>query len=373
MKKVGLTTIYSVPNYGSVLQTFATQELLRKMGCECRIINYKYPNEWHYKRGTKKMNVISRAALFLGLKRHHRKALKLNAFKKKYFNFTPFYKNLNALDREDWDDYDWIIVGSDQVWNPRFLKGDTAYMLSYLPDQIKRFSLASSFASKSLPESYIGTYRKYLSRFDYLSVREENGVDIFRNELGINKEIKVLLDPTLLLSKEEWLELIPRSGFQKKNPYILFYMLDYAFDPKPYIFQVVEYFAWKLNYSVIILEGSIPVSFSSEFNVINKTDASVEEFIDLFCNADLVITSSFHGSAFAANFGIPLISIIPDNKQDDRQSTLLKSIGLDESLISKGTDIENINPFYNSEREQKHLDDRRNDSLQWIKQIMYLN
>lgn len=372
MKKVGLTTIYSVPNYGSVLQTFATQELLRKMGCECRIINYKYPNEWHYKRGTKKMNVISRTALLLGLKRHHRKTLKLNTFKKKYFNFTPLYKNLNALERENWDEYDWIIVGSDQVWNPRFLKGDTAYMLSYLPDHIKRSSLASSFASKALPESYIETYRKYLSRFDHLSVREKNGVDIFHNELGINRKIKVLLDPTLLLSKKEWLELIPRSGFQKKNPYILFYMLDYAFDPKPYIFQVMEYFARKLKYDVMILEGYIPMPFSSELNAFNKTDASVEEFIDLFCNADLVITSSFHGSAFAVNFGIPLISIIPDNKQDDRQSTLLRSVGLGESLVSKGTDIKNINPFYEREEEQKRLDDRRNDSLQWIKQIMCL-
>lgn len=371
MKKVGLTTIYSVPNYGSVLQAFATQELLRKVGCECRIINYKYPNEWHYKKGTKKMNVISRTALFLGLKRHHRKALKLNAFKKKYFNFTPLYKNLNALEQENWDDYDWIIVGSDQVWNPRFLKGDTAYMLSYLPDHIKRFSLASSFASKSLPEDYIGIYKKYLSRFDCLSVREENGKDIFRNELEINKEIKILLDPTLLLSKKEWLELIPRSRFQKKSPYILFYMLDYAFDPKPYIFQVVEYFARKLNYDVIILEGYIPVPFSSEFNVINKTDASVEEFIDLFCNADLVITSSFHGSAFAVNFGIPLISITPDNKQDDRQSTLLRSIGLDRCIISKKTKIKAIHPFYDTTIEQKELNNKRTNAISWLTQIIF--
>lgn len=367
MKKVGLTTIYSVPNYGSVLQTFATQETLKKLGCDCRIINYRYPNEWHYKQGTPKPKFSSKIAYLLGVKPYHRKALKLNKFKKKYFNFTPIYNNLKELEQNKWDDYDWIIAGSDQVWNPRFLKGDTAFMLSYLPNNIKRFSLASSFACNSLPEEYTATYKKHLSRFDYISVREENGINILQNELGINKDIEVLLDPTLLLSKEEWLQLIPRSTFRKKKPYILFYMLDYAFDPKPYIFDTAEYFAKLLNYDIIILEGYMPrTSYNNGIKIFNMKDSSIEKFIDLFCNADLVITSSFHGTAFASNFGIPLISIIPEDKGDDRQSTLLKSIGLTQNVIPKGTKFESIHPFYDANVEQKLLNDKRKESLNWL-------
>lgn len=366
MKKIGLTTIYSVPNYGSVLQAFASQEILKKIGYDCYIIDYKYPNEWHYKHGTPKAKLISKIALSLGLKRHHRKSLKLNAFKKKYFNFTSLYKNLNELENSDWRSYDLIIVGSDQVWNPKFVKGDTAFMLSYLPNSIKRISLASSFACSFLPEKYITTYKKYLSRFDYLSVREENGVNILHNELNINKDIKILLDPTLLLSKEDWTSLVPRSKFKKKKPYILFYMLDYAFDPKPYIFNVIQYFAKSLNYEIIILEGYIPKYLHEKFNVITKNDASVEEYIDLFQYANLVITSSFHGTAFAVNFGIPLISIIPQDKGDDRQSTLLKSIGLEQCIIKKGTEFETIHPFYDANIEQQKLNDKRQDSLNWL-------
>ena len=366
MKKVGLTTIYSVPNYGSVLQTFATQETLKKLGCDCYIINYKYPNKWHYKQGTPKPKFSSKIAYLLGVKPYHRKALKLNKFKKKHFNFTPIYNNLKELEQNKWDDYDWIIAGSDQVWNPRFLKGDTAFMLSYLPNNIKRFSLASSFACNSLPEEYTATYKKYLSRFDYISVREENGINILQNELSINKNIEVLLDPTLLLSKEEWLQLIPRSTFRKKKPYILFYMLDYAFDPKPYIFNVTQYFADSFNYEVIILEGYIPEALHKTLKITDKTDASVEEFIDLYQNADLVITSSFHGSAFAVNFGIPLISITSKDKSDDRQSTLLKNIGLDQCIIKKETPIEIINPFYDADIEQKQLNNKRKESLNWL-------
>lgn len=371
MKKVGLTTIYSVPNYGSVLQTFATQETLKKLGCDCHIINYKYPNEWHYKHGTPKVRLLSKIVSSLGLKRHHRKSLKLNTFKKKHFNFTPTYKNLNELELAEWQSYDWIIVGSDQVWNPKFVKGDTAFMLSYLPENIKRFSLASSFACNSLPEEYISTYKKHLSRFDYISVREKNGINILRNELSINKNIEVLLDPTLLLSKEEWLQLIPRSTFKKEKPYILFYMLDYAFDPKPYIFEITEYFAKLLNYDIIILEGYIsPISHNNGIKIINMTDASIEEFIDLFCNANLVVTSSFHGTAFAVNFGIPLVSIIPENKGDDRQSTLLKSIGLIQNITPKGTKPESIHPNYDINIEQKLLNNQRQKSLSWLNQTI---
>lgn len=368
MKKIGLTTIYSVPNYGSVLQTFATQEILKKIGYECFIINYKYPNKWHYnQKDFLRPSLISKIALFLGLKHHHRKEKKLRAFKKDFFNYTKEYKSLDKLKAENWNCYDAIVVGSDQVWNARFLKGDSAFMLSYIPDSIKKISIASSFALKSLPKSYIDKYKKYLSRFDAFSVREKNGIGIINKQLKIKKDVKVLLDPTLLLSKDDWLSHIPRSNFKKSHKYILFYMLDYAFNPKPYIFNVVNHFAQKYDYKIIALEGFKNMKDDYGIKMINKTDSSIYEFIDLFSNADLVITSSFHGTAFGVNFGKPLISVIPNNSEDDRQSNLLKMLCLNQCIIPINTPIESIDPFYNVEAEQLLLQNKRNESLEWIK------
>ena len=221
MKKIGLITIYHVPNYGSVLQTYATQVLLEKMGLECEIINYKYPNEWHHSLGRPRPTFRTFLGCLLGLTPAHRKANKLIKFKKENFKFTRLYNSLDELKSADWSKFDVFAVGSDQVWKSHFTLGDSAFMLSFIPDDKHCISIASSFASKSIPEPFREKYKKYLSKFAAISVREQNGVDLIRKELGIECTPQVLLDPTLLLSKDEWLTLIPRSSFKKKKKYIL--------------------------------------------------------------------------------------------------------------------------------------------------------
>lgn len=370
MKKIGITTIYSVPNYGSVLQAFATQEIIKKLGYECQIINYKYPNKWHYKIGFKKMKWTSRIAIFIGLKPQHRKIQKLEKFKKTFFNFTRIYKDIDELKKEDWSQFYAIVVGSDQVWNPRFLKGDSAFMLSYLPDNIYRISLASSFATNNIPSEYIYKYQKYLSKFNELSVREENGITIIKNQLKIDKNVEVILDPTLLLSNKEWLNLVPKSKLKTYHEYILLYMLDYAFNPKPYIFDVIKYYQQKLGYKkVIALEGYTPQKICG-IKMINKTNSSIIELIELFANANLVITSSFHGTAFAINFNKPLISITPNDSGDDRQSSLLKDLGLSQCIATSKINPANLNPFYNVKELTAKLESKRLKSINWIAQSL---
>lgn len=361
--KIGLITIYHVPNYGSVLQTYATQYVLEKLGNNCYIINYKYPNEWHKKQG------VGKIKSWKGFIRHFipsKKTLILRKFRITSYHFTKEYKNLNDLKSEDWSSYDAFIVGSDQVWNARFVLGDSAFLLSFVPKDKPRYSLASSFALNSLPENFRSKYQRELSLFSAISVRELNGVNIIHNELKINKPVKVLLDPTLLLSKDDWLRIIKRSSFRKQKPYIVFYMLTYAFNPKPYIFEVVNYFQRQMDCEIFALEGySKPDVCGLEMQKVSNS--TIEEFIDLFANADLVITSSFHGTAFALNFGIPLVSIVPNNYGDDRQITLLRNIGCEQCAIKKGTPINTINPKYDVEKEQTILNQLRKDNISWIK------
>lgn len=368
--KVGLITIYHVPNFGSVLQTYATQEVLRKLGYDCVVLQYKYPNEWHYAQGRVRPSLKSHIGHLLELKPAHRKANKLKNFRRKFFNFSRSYSNLEEMKTDYWSDYHAVAVGSDQVWNARFTLADSAFMLSFVPDNVKKISIASSFASKFLPVEVRDKYRKYLSRFKALSVREQNGVDIIRTDLGIDCNPAIVLDPTLLLSREEWLSLIPRSKFVKKRKYILLYMLTYSFEPRPYIFEVLKYMSEKYDYDILALEGYTPAEKANGVVMQDKTDSSIPEFIDLFANADMVVTSSFHGTAFAVNFGIPLISIIPNDKGDDRQSSLLRQVGLEICIVPIGMDLGNIMPIYEMKNAECALSAIRNRCLDWIKKSL---
>ena len=366
MKKVGLITIYHVPNYGSVLQTFATQVLLEKMGLDCHIINYAYPNQWHYAQGTFKPGLKTLIGCILGLKASHRKANRLSRFKNKNFHFTQQYNSLKELEAADWSEYDIFVVGSDQVWKSYFTHADSVFMLSFIPDTKYRISIASSFASYTIPDIYRQKFIKHLSKFKAISVRERNGIDIIANELKLSIDPKVVLDPTLLLTREDWLATIPRSKFKKRKKYILLYMLTYAFEPRPYIYKVLKYLQSKEDYAVIALEGDIPKEYRKNIDFIDRTDASIPEFIDLFHNADIVLTTSFHGTAFAVNFGKPLVSIVPNDLGDDRQRSLLNGIGLSSLIVSIGEDVNNINPFYDHNAAMAELNRMRNESLEWI-------
>ncbi len=369
-KRVGLITIYHVPNYGSVLQTYATQILLEKLGYECDIINYKYPNEYHHSLGRPKQSLKSKIGRLFGLSASHRKANKLESFKKKHFNFTELYSHLNELKSANWDKYDMFVVGSDQVWKSKYTLGDTAFLLSFVPDKKKRISIASSFATNSIPAEYRERYRKHLEKFNAISVREQNGINIIKNELQLDCTPEVVLDPTLLLSREEWLNTIPRSNFRKKKKYILLYMLTYAFEPRPYIFEVLKHLQSQDDYEIIALEGYTPAGQAQGIEMIDKTDSSIPEFIDLFANADVVVTSSFHGTAFAVNFGIPLVSIVPGDKGDDRQSSLLKTIGLDCCIANTKTEIKNIKYRYDKCKSLQNLENLRNNSINWVSKKM---
>lgn len=362
--KVALITIFQVPNYGSVLQTFATQQILEQMGAEVHLINYNYPNEWHWQNGARKPSGIR---TWIRKLIPSKKISNLDKFRSAYLHLTKCYDSLDALSAEDWSDYDAFVVGSDQVWNPRFLHGDKTFMLSFVPDNIPRYSLASSFATDTLPENLRYKYYRELVKFEAISVREQNGVKIINNELNINKNVEVILDPTLLFPKEDWLRFIPRSSFQKRKSYIVLYLLKYSFDPRPYIYDVVKYFQKKLDAEVIALCGYDKPEKTGGLLMENAFSSSVPRFIDIIANADLIVTNSFHGTAFGINFGIPLISIVPSGGDDDRQSTLLRSVCAENSICPIYTSISNIEPEYNRDTVSKRLADLRKQNISWIK------
>lgn len=365
--RIGLITIYHVPNYGSVLQTYATQELLKGMGHEVKVIRYNYFNKRFYDelgRGPSWREILYPLKSRLKPKS---KAAVLDRFRKEKLNFTRAFASIESMCANDWSDYDAFVVGSDQVWNTKFLFGDPCFLLCFAPFGKKRFSLSSSFATDSVAKKYEGVFRTELRKFAALSVRESNGVDIIHNQLGLDKPVEVTLDPTLLLSKKQWLDLFPTLRKRPvRRPYILYYMWAYAFEPRPYIYEVVRYFKNRLKCDVIALEGIRDSEDCNDVHFINADNSTIPEFMDLFANASLVVTSSFHGTAFALNFGIPLVSVVPDDAGDDRQTTLLKACGADNSIVKVKTRLECIQPEYDKQVVSRELERMRQKSIDWI-------
>jgi hypothetical protein len=363
--RVGLVTIFQVPNYGSVLQAFATQYVLEKNGVDCDIINYHYPNEWHFAQGTPRPNKIK--ALIRKVFPSKKESV-LEHFRHDYLNLTRKYFSLDELQSANWDKYDAFISGSDQIWNYRFTHGDSFFMLSFVPDDKPRISIASSFAQKSIPDSFRSKYHQELSKYRSLSVREQNGVSIIKNEIAIDKPVEVILDPTLLLDRNEWLSIVGNKSSKVKEPYILLYLWKYAFEPRPYIYDVVKYFQKKMGgQKMLVLEGYEKNDMTKDMNLVNCSTSTIEEFMWLFANASLVVTSSFHGTAFALNFGVPLVSVVPQNSSDDRMTTLCQLLDVENCLAPIGKKLSLIEPSYDILSQQKRLNDVRQGCLNWIK------
>ncbi|MGF7409753.1 polysaccharide pyruvyl transferase family protein [Providencia alcalifaciens] len=365
-KSVGILTMHRVINYGSFLQAYATQKTITDLGFKCEIIDYVFPNDWHYNHGLDKnksiKKIISDNIYKLGLIKSHRKRKHINAAIKKYLNLSNRYRNPTEITSIP-PIYDIYITGSDQTWNTKHTKGDTIFLLSFSPENAKRISFSASIAGSSLEKKYKDSFKKHLNKYNAISIRDSNGNKVIK-EL-INKSAEVTLDPTLMLNHNSWSKFASHKKQKYVNSsYIVFYLITHSFDPTPYIYEVLKKLQDKTKFKVYSFT-EIPECFNIDY--INCSDICVEHFIQLFENASYVVTSSFHGTAFSANFGIPMYSVIDDiNNQDDRQASLLSKLGISNCLVSVGTKFENIDPTYNFEEEQTKLNIMRKESINYL-------
>lgn len=365
MKKALLVTIFRVPNYGSVLQTYATQRVIESLGYGCCVLNYDHNKaEWAKVHGVKSESIKNKICMWLGLKASHRKSNKLTAFINKHLHLTKKYFFFRDIQNNEGCNYDVYVADSDQIWNTKYTNCDPVFLLEFADDSKRKISVASSFACSQLDARYVDEFKSQLSRFNKISVREELGINVLK-KIGIYESYQVL-DPTLLLDSEQWNSLKYSNDIQEK--YILLYMWCYAFEPRPYIYKVLKEYQQKLKCKIIVLEGYSDCSdeAKSYLNMVDATDSSISDFLSYFSKATLVVTSSFHGTAFAVNYGVPLISIVPGGG-DDRQSSLLNRLNLSQCCLKVGEDFSVLNPFYDKFKEQQKMDELRKSSLDWIK------
>lgn len=377
MRRVGVITIYRNLNYGSVLQTFATVQTIERMKFQCEVIDYKYPNTYHsikaqdYRQRKKRESIIIKIIRRIGkviIKENIEiKKKRFKSFLMKNLTFSKEFESIESI-RNDPPDYDIYLTGSDQVWNPKYCHDDTTFLLDFVQNSAKRIAYGSSFGANSLSEEYKLLYGNLLDKYDSISVREKSGESIVKNL--INKEAVHVLDPTLLLSDDDWNKVAEPKRLYNE-PYILCYLMRYSFDPYPYAYQLIKYLKRKLGLQAVFIEGD-PYFALRKGNTMFP-DVSPGEFISLFRDAEFVVTASFHGTAFSLNYSKPFYTII-DNKPtlDDRQLSLVNKLGAKDRILVKGQafrDIVNLGMDYS--KIEKNLDKERSKSISWLKAALH--
>lgn len=210
------------------------------------------------------------------------------------------------------------------------MKDDTNFLLSFVRNE-KKISYASSFAVDAIPEESKPIYKKYLQQYKHITVRENSGEKIVK-ELLDGRKAPVVCDPTLLLDQEDYIKIAKKPRLDIHDPYLLVYILDYMFNPFPEVNNIVRNVAETLGLPVVYIGG--------KYTVYDSHCLSIEhigpcEFIWLFQHAKFVITTSFHGTAFATVFEKPLLAVVKtDNDKDGRLTTLMKKVGNEKAITS---------------------------------------
>lgn len=333
--KIGIVTWFHHKNYGTILQAYALQKFLKNNGYNCQLINYIPINKKTFLEKIKSGNlkhriaskIESRIFRFLG---SHIKEMILERnrafenFVTKNIDFTQKAQTSRELFKLN-ETIDCFICGSDQIWNPENFNG--VYYLNFVNDKNKKISYAPSFGVSHIPTSKIEEIRQLVNKFDWLSVREDKGVNILK-ELT-QKDVEVVVDPTLLLSKTDWGQVSVNPNISED--YILCYFLG---DRQEY-WKAVQKLQRMTKYKVII----IPARFNAYLKKYEiRTSTSPEEFIGLIKNAKLVLTDSYHGVIFSLKFERDFY-VFKRFKDKDRRSqnsriyNILKMLDLEERLV----------------------------------------
>lgn len=350
-------TFHRAQNHGSVLQTYAlcrfVNEVCKEMGLECnyRIIDLFTESQKNlYSIFRPLSNVKNILKDLLALRYIHKlksRKRRFMQFIKRHIPLTIRYDSTDELKKHP-PVADIFLSGSDQIWNVRTTDFSTAYYLDFVSNDCKKISFATSFGPLKIDwERYgVDIYQDLLKSYDMISVREEESA--YNVEFLTGQRPEVIADPAFLLDKSDWMQ-IENQEIREESPYILLYALE----PSKAQLQAVRLISNKLNLRVMVLRYN---NKNDWFNAFGKRyDAGPSEFLSYLSKASLVLTSSFHGTAFSIIYQKPFYVL--DGEKDARISSILVNTGLSSRSIDTcnetGLDIEEINlskpDFHNAE------------------------
>ncbi len=312
MKKLGLAIGYEVENYGGVLQAYATQKAVEKMGIDYEVINLSGISKIldkrklsYYAKKVFDKDVIKDKGGYI-----HKKIVgKLNPKLEKNLAlrsraFKSYRENNFVLSRECCDfrqlremstRYDSVLVGSDQLWLPSNIEADF-YTLNFVPSYVNKVAYATSFGMSSLPQRQKELAKDFLNRIEYLSARELSGHILIKELTGRN--VPIVCDPVMLLNTTEWEHICGREE-PGKEKYIFCYFLGKNMKAREFAKNLREITGYKI---VALNHCDIYVKADDEMSDYSPYDFNPVKFVEYIKNAEYICTDSFHASTFSLMF-----------------------------------------------------------------------
>lgn len=354
--KIGILTFPLRTNYGGLLQAYALQTILKRMGHEVWLIRregkqhgfIKYLRK--LKAKIKLLQGIEMAYIFP----EHREILekKTSTFVEEYIMpQTAIVENEFRLKRiVSQLDLDAFVVGSDQVWRSDYSSYLTNFYLDFVPDtrNVKRVAYAVSFGINrwNYSEKLTKKCSHLAKRFDAISVREDMGVFFCQKYLEVNAVH--VLDPTMLLDKKDYIDIVKASLEQQSHGNLFYYILDETKE-KSILIDKIESLCSLRSFTVMPIRRATPTNL--KYHIEDCVFPPVSEWLRAFIDAKFVVTDSFHGTVFSIIFNKPFVVIANEDRGIARIHSLLRMFGLqerlissfDENLITKDIDWRNVN------------------------------
>lgn len=308
--KIGIVTICS-SNYGNRLQNYALQTFLTNSGFDCETIRRESRNGI----ATKIKACLRSIASYI----FHTKGSRFRCFNR-LIRWSGDVLSQTQVPKDLGKRYDFFIVGSDQVWNPNFSFISENEFLTFA-DKHQRIALSASFGVSKLPPRFAEKYAELLNGIPNITVREDAGKEIVYRLTG--RHVDVLLDPTMMLSKQEWQNIAKKPFGMPKERYILIYFLSDPSETRRNYFQAVGRIAESTQIKIYDLSTAIKGKYPA---------VGPAEFIFLIDHASLVCTDSFHASVFSILTDVPFLVFnrySEEGNMASRIDTLLSRFGLE--------------------------------------------
>lgn len=366
---IGIMTFHKAQNYGSVLQAYALQRTIIKLGKSCEIIDFSNEKQREmylpYVKNDSFKHVVRNAITFFHIK----------TFKRHYNDFVKFLEDYLILSSESYsteeelfgieDNYKCLIAGSDQVWNIRCYDADDAYFLGFAKN-VKKVAYAPSFGAKNLLTyaDDVDRYRKYLNDFDVLSIRERNGQKWLEELLGY--KVPIFVDPTFLLKKSEWESLIGSPMIT--GNYILYYSFHYSSQ----ISRIVKRLSKKFKLPVYVLSARAEYYNGCQLLGFKLVEHSgPKEFLNAFKYAKIIFTNSFHGAAFSSILHKKYYFLYGEvqNKDDDRATFLIEQLGIQDCVVRPDElDRITLDETFDYNIVEEKLEPLREDAIRFLRE-----
>lgn len=375
--RIGILSLTLHTNYGGIMQSYALQTILENMGHTVIILDkdrnlYKgrLRQSLSYLKYILLKYVFRKDVIYYNLRKLDMQRREREQYTQRFINKYLHRRIIRNIRPGVFNDVDAIVVGSDQVWRPLYFVDqwqigiEQAYLQFAASYNIKRIAYAPSFGSDEWEYSEEDTKKcmKLLQKFNSVSVRESSAINLCQKNLS-RKDVKQVLDPTLLLSKKDYISIIENANPDKSLGNMLCYILDYSDEKSTFVKMVAKERHLEPFYSNSQVENNLAPQEK-------RIQPPLEQWLRGFMDAKFVVTDSFHACVFSIIFEKPFVAIANKERGMTRFESFLSMFSLEKNLLYSINDYDSSCTYEISPRVKKMIKEYRETSIEFLQKSL---